>query len=452
MSIHFILGYRSRFDQQNKTFSGGGRDLAADLFGDFTYSYFDEPWPADKEHIILAGPGAWRARGLDERHVGVVYKEGTQFYVPSYHPQDASDVRDVESELYADDGEDSNFDDTSTKDAATTNRANYRAWLKLHAEKLLRRQWQSDYFEQHNIPLSAIAPPESTYLYLDIETHPKTDTLQCLSVAFDKGPIFAQTIYDYRGVLQPGAIQSMRWLVRAMRRYKVVVHNALFDLPFLAMMHGIPWGHAAEDTMLMWHRLFPELDKSLAHLIQYFTNEPYHKDSAGTFHPYNTHQQQQLLNYNARDVFTLRLIHRGLRARHTASMEQVNSSILDYAFAGLRGFHLDYQCRAEHQNALAKKLKQLIRIIQILVGDRNFNPNSGQQIGAWLFGPAPTGLNYKVYDKTDSGAPKTDATSIYKALADHEDNAALVVLLEIKEVAKQQSMLEFEPFTQPHSR
>lgn len=450
--IHLILSYRSRFDQQNKQFCGGGRDLAVDLFGEFTYSYADEPWPAAATHIILAGPDSWKLRGLDARHVGVVYNQNGQNFVCSYHPQDAHDVQDIESEFHNVDEDDFGLDDTTTKDAAVTNRANYRAWLKIHGAKLLQQAWEVDAFEQVNISLSAIPFRESTYLYLDIESHPKTDTLQCLSVAFDNGPVFAFTVYNYRGELQPGAIQSVRWLVRAMRRYKVVVHNALFDLSFLAMLHGVPWGHAAEDTMLMWHRLFPEMDKSLAHLIQYFTNQPYHKDSAGTFNPHNTHQQNQLLNYNARDVFTLRMIHRGLLKLRTPSMDQVNESVLDYAFAGLRGFGLNYQRRAAHQNYLAKKLRQLTRLFRILVGDMNFNPGSSQQVAAWLFGPAPGGLAYRVTDKTDGGAPKTDATAIYKALAAHEDNAALIVLLQIKEVAKQQSMLEFEPFIQPHSR
>lgn len=449
--IHFVLGYRSRFDLLNKGFSGDGRDLAHDIAGDFTYSYCDEPWPTAPTHIVLAGPGAWKAKNLDERHVGVVYATATQRFVCSWHPQDAADVRDIEAEFRGFE-EESEADDGNTKDAAATNRANYRAWLKLHIEKLRTGCWETGPFEQVNCPLSSITMPQSTYLYLDIESHPPTDTLQCLSIAFDKGPIFAQTIYNYRGELQPGAIQSIRWLIRAMRRYKTVIHNALFDLPFMAMMHGIPWGHEVEDTMLMWHREFPEMDKSLAHLIQFFTNEPYHKDSAGTFNPRNQRQQETLLAYNARDVHTLRLIHRGLLARFSPSMAQVNESILDYAFTGLRGFQLDYARRAAHQSALAKKLRQLIRIFRILVGDKDFNPNSSQQVAAYLFGPTPTGLGYKIYDKTDGGAPKTDATSIYKALADNEDNAALVTLLEIKEVAKQQSMLEFEPFIQPHQR
>jgi hypothetical protein len=444
--IHLVLGYRSRFDLTNGFFCGTGRDLAYDLFGECSVSYADEPWPAAATHIILCGAGAWKLRGHDARHVGVVYQLGAQRYVCSWHPQDAADVRDVESGFQGLDEDDEAADDSMAKDSAPTQRVNYRFWLKAHAAKLQRGTWAAEPFTMMQIPLASLdtSKLQSRYMYLDIETHPPTDTVQCLSVAFDTGPVFAMTIYDYNGKLQPGAVQAMRWLTRAMRRYTTVAHNIMFDLPFLAMLHGIPWGHSAEDTMAMWHRMFPEADKSLAHLIQYFTNEPYHKDSAGTFTPYNTQQQMTLLRYNARDVHTLRLIHRELNKVRTPSMNQVNESSLDYMFAGLRGFPMDLRRHTEHTTKLKRRHKQLLRVFKCLVGT-DINPNSGPQLAAWLF---EGGLGYKPRGTTDAGAPSTDATTMLKLYADNPDNVALRVLLEIKDLSKQLSMLDFEPYTQ----
>lgn len=451
---HFVLGYKSRFHIANGHFCGPGYDLLVNLIGDqFTTSVVGEPIPPTAEYVVLAGRDAWKHAGKTEADVGVVFRGPPgQYFICSWHPQDAADVLDVESALHEGD-EEFEVADAMSKDAAPTQRANYRFWLKSHLEKLTARQWETEPFNYKIIKLHQLSlPTNSKYLYLDIETHPATDTLQCLSVAFDNGPVFAQTIYDYRGVLQDGAVESMVWLARAMRLHTTVIHNALFDLPFLAMMHSIPWGRDCHDTMVMFHRLFPEADKSLAHLIQYFTNEPYHKSESGTFNPHNQAQQDKLLKYNAKDVHTLRLVHRGLLKRYTPSMEQGNRSVIDYAYAGLHGFFLDYKRLQQHQSELQAKLKQLRRIFCILVGNATANPNSGGQIASWLYSMQPVGLGYKVTDRTDGGDPATDATAIYKALAANENNVALVALLRIKEIAKKVSMLEFEPYTQPAKR
>lgn len=453
--LHFILGYKSRFHLANNKFCGPGCDLLQNLIGfEFTTSVVGEPIPDSAKQIVLAGTNAWRAFNKSERDIGVVFQQSGRTYVCSWHPQDAADVVDIESGLQRTEEEEFAQDDGAAKDAAPTQRMNYRFWLKHHIYKLREQKWESDpTFNYMPYVLASLKLPiESKYLYLDIETHPATDTLQCLSVAFDNGPVFAQTIYNFQGILMPGAVESMVWLARAMRMHTVVIHNALFDLPFLAMMHSIPWGNSVHDTMAMFHRLYPEADKSLAHLIQYFTNEPYHKDESGTFNPHNQQQQEKLLRYNARDVHTLRMVHRGLMKRYTPSMDQVNASILDYAYAGLHGFYLDYDRLQYHKNELSNKLRQLRRIFAILVGDADANPNSSQQIGRWLYTLPPEGLGYKVTDRTDAGEPSTDATAIYNALNQQDRNVALVVLLQIKEISKKISMLEFEPYTQPANR
>lgn len=454
--IHFVLGYKSRFHLANGYFCGPGYDLLVNLIGDqFTSSVVGEPIPREAEYVVLAGRDAWKHAGKTEADVGVVFSGPPgQYFICSWHPQDAADVVDVESALHESD-EEFEIADTMSKDAAPTQRANYRFWLKTHINKLTTRKWEvaERPFNQMVYPLCALQlPVNSKFLYLDIETHPPTDTIQCLSVAFDAGPVYSQTIYNFRGVLEPYAVESMRWLARAMRMHTVVVHNALFDIPFLAMLHGLPWGNSVHDTMAMFHRMFPEADKSLAHLIQYFTNEPYHKGESGTFTPHNIAQQEKLLRYNAKDVHTLRLVHRGLMRNYTESMEQVNQSVLDYAYAGLHGFYLDYKRRQAHLAELTTMVTQLRRIFAILIGNKDANPNSGQQIASWLYRLQPDGLGYKVTDRTDAGEPATDATAIYKALGNHDRNVALIVLLRIKELSKKISMLNFEPYTQPAKR
>jgi DNA polymerase I-like protein with 3'-5' exonuclease and polymerase domains len=130
------------------------------------------------------------------------------------------------------------------------------------------------------------------------------------------------------------------------------------------------------------------------------------------------------------------------------SASSVCESTADYIFTGLMGFFINTAKRLAHQLRLRRELDQLTRAFRILTGDPNFNPNSGKQVSTWLY----EGLLYPVRDTTDSGAPATDATTLYKLLADHPKNVALQFLLEIKETSKRLSSLGYEPFIQPKSR
>ena len=199
--------------------------------------------------------------------------------------------------------------------------------------------------------------------------------------------------------------------------------------------------------MLIWHRMFPESDKSLAHVIQALTNLPYHKDEAGTFTPHNFAQQSQLLTYNARDVYALREVHQAMLPLNP-SAQSVCDLIPDYMFTGLHGFYINDAKKIIHKRRLTLAGAQLTRMMRLLVGNPAFNPNSGQQVAVWMY----EGLGYKVVETTDSGAPATDATTLYKLLSQHPKNVALQVLLEIKENSKRLSSLGYAPYMQLDSR
>jgi DNA polymerase I-like protein with 3'-5' exonuclease and polymerase domains len=289
--------------------------------------------------------------------------------------------------------------------------------------------------------------PDDTYLYFDIESHPPTNTCQCFSLKWPGSRTYSLTVYDYAGRRNGNIPAVFAALARTMRRTTVVIHNAFFDLQFLAHYHGFPYGARVEDTMAMWHRLFPEAEKSLGHVMSAVLNEPFHKGTA-TFTPHNYQQQSNLLRYNAKDVHALEGVHRALRQLASAddgyvgSFLQVSASIPVYMRAGFRGFDLDMMRLREHKTALAARQKQLVRVFRILVGLPEINPNSNDQLAAWLI----TGLDYKPVGKTDSGAPSMDAKSLYQFRLKHPQNVALTVLLAIKKVSKQLSMLGFEPF------
>lgn len=449
--IQFILGFASRYDRANPgEFIGPPRDFIEETLRDFELEEYDTCWASAPRinpratHIVLCGDAAARLANVSLNNRGLIVLYHNLPTVYTFHPLDCIDIQDYESDDDTDDADDAAGD---SKDAAPTRRPNFRFWFRADVAKLLAPRRAVPPFINHAIDIASLPLPNpESYLYLDIETHPSSSTIQCLSIALDNGPVYSQTVYNYRGDLVCAGARLARWLVRAFARATVVAHNAAFDTMFLAHYHGIRPPNRIHDTMLMWHRLFPEADKSIAHVISYFTNEPYHKDQSGTFYPRNVHQQNQLLRYNARDVYTLRLIHRAMLARWNPSMEQVTTSQPDYLFAGYRGFSLAHARREWHKQNLASQMAGFERILRILTGRADLNPRSNKQIGEYLYDSA-AGLAYECRSRTDSGAPAVDTATIYKLLIAHPRNIALTTLLHYRKVSKQLSMLDFEPLT-----
>lgn len=371
--------------------------------------------------------------------------------VLTFQPQDCCDTRNYDADAFdLDDEEDA--ESGTGKDHAPTSWKNYRFWFRRDVAKLFAPPAALPPLQQRVLSAAeAVAILNSltaTTIYFDIETHPPTDTVQCFSFNTPDSPTYSFTVYNYRGEANGPVHQVFAALARAFRRNKVVIHNAGFDLPFLAHYHGIPFGRDIEDTMLMWHRAFPEAEKSLGHVISALLNEPFHKGTA-TFNPHNYAQQQALLLYNAKDVHTLRAVHQCLhelsasRTGLKESYAQVNSSIYPYLLAGLRGFDLNTAKLRQHKTALGERVEQLTRVFRVLTGIPDINPNSSDQLAEWLI----TGLGYKPVSLTDSGAPSMDAKAVYQYLLTNPANVALKVLLSIKKHAKQMQMLGFEPFT-----
>jgi len=391
---------------------------------------------------------------------GVVHVRSNVRVLLTYHPQDCCDMRDVDGDVFTEDGdsiEDSIDASNNAKDSAPTMRANYPFWFRADVEKLLDVRpvvYRDDFAFLGVLPSDEAARtlkaiPANSDFFFDIETHPKTESVQVFSWACNNGPVYTYVVYDFRGKLTSGAVSVMVQLARVLERCNVVIHNACFDLTFLAIYHAIPFGSTLSDTMLMWHRLFPESEKSLAHVISYFTNFAFHKDESGSFDPRNYTALTKLATYNAKDVHRLRLIYYALNAERAkdagldASMTLANQSIYPYILASIRGFELDTTALRQHKDSLAKRLDFLTRVFRILVGCAPFNPGSPKQLAEYLY----DGMGYKPPEKSDAGAPSTSASSIYKLLLKHPENVALTTLLKIRTVSKQLSMLGFKPFT-----
>lgn len=372
----------------------------------------------------------------------------------TFDPVDCTDVVSHEPEDF-EGGDDTDDAGNNNKDTCPTQRPNFRFWFRADVQKLIKRVRRRTYkyevitnFSTAQI-IQWLSTKTNTTLYFDIETHPATETLQCFTIADIHGPAVVVGTYYHYGTARDNLPQLMAALTKAMQRNTIVGHNLMFDLGFLFQFHGVPFGRSIYDTMLAHHRMFPEIEKSLAHTMSYCGNFPQHKGDAGTFHPRNIQQYNTLLEYNARDVLVLREIHTeqlkqsandpGLRA----SIDEANASVYPYLCMSFTGFEINTRTLYSKQHELVAQLKDIKRCLETLTGWAGFNPASGKQLAAWLF---KGGLCYPVLETTDGGAPATDMKTLYRLLIKYPLNIALKLVILYKELDKVRGMLDFEQY------
>lgn len=443
-----VLPKTSRFEKVNGTIlSGPAGALVDSCLTGYDTCYADEfTQTTHHSEIILTGQASLDAfaPGHDlNMHRGYVWTPPNRKIIATYWPQDCVDMQDYES----DDEDDEASAGSTGKDGSPTSRANYRFWFMRDLEKL--RNTPAPLKHEYNLvgnlrAASILAGAKGEHLYFDLESHPQ-NYITCFSFALGDSPVYTCSIY-YRGQMQAHGLTVMAALARAFSRNKIIIHNAGFDLPFLALFHNIPFGPDIEDTMLMGHRIWPEAEKSLAHAITLWLNEYYHKNTGGTWNPRTPAQLDTLLRYNSKDVATLRAVHRAQwRYAHASgdsglvrSMVQVNSSIYNYLWAGLHGFPLNGLKLAYYLRRRRADKEQWNRIINIAVG-YPMNPGSSQQLGDYFINR----LKYDVLKRTETGAPKCDEATLYKYLLKYS-NPAVRLILKYKRALKVHGELGFE--------
>lgn len=420
----------------------GVADYRAELMGNYSAN------PA-ATHRVYFGEGA--ARALHNRPLdlvrGYVWYQGKVPCVCTYEPQMAADFKNYEG----DEAEDEESEGTG-KDYARTKQSNYRFWLKADLNKLFRRDHREVPLEHVQLyscedAAAVLQRLPGDQLYLDIETNPHTNNLVCVGFSGTAGPIYTILPYATDGCGRGNPARLGMGLARAMANRQVVVHNAGFDLNFLALFYRIPFGQRISDTMLRHHRILQEPEKSLGHCISLWTNEPYHKDSAGTFVPRNHRQELKLATYNARDVHTMRLVWHAQEAflqgkpAYRASVTQVEAMTYGYLLAGLQGICVDIM---ERQAAITKAentMVQLNRMARILVG-HDINIRSPKQLAEYLHDE----MGYPQDGETASGNAPTGRLAIIKHLLANPQNAFLKLVLLGKKLTKTISDLKFNPY------
>jgi len=254
---------------------------------------------------------------------------GDKILLATYHPQDIADRKDYEKTLNkaaldsSGDEEETSESNVAETDAATkahgkTKRRNWKFWFQQDVAKcikLSREGMVTNVSTINSAPtLDGVCKALNTHegkLFFDIETNPETNQLVCFSFG-NHTHVTAVPIMGYSGDLfygLSGTAKILQALCGCLLRNGVCIHNSLFDLFILLWKYKLPAPpqELIEDTMLMQHRLYPEAEKSLGHIVAQYTNQPYHKNTAGTWVPHNRTQLDALLLYNAKDVETMSL-------------------------------------------------------------------------------------------------------------------------------------------------
>jgi hypothetical protein len=422
---------------------------------------------------------------------------GSPFYysniptICSFLPQDAADIKNWEKDLnkQAAQEEDESEDDEGgdEKSLSKTKRANYAFFLGrdilkcknqlMHADR--GSKWPSD------IPVNYhIFPPSQTiidiltntkgkYMGFDIETDYEEQNLLCFSFSFFDSSTQTVEVYSVPTInndYKP-AYSAIPYIIKALsiafQNNTVVAHNGSgFDFLVMCYKYSLPI-RQIEDTMVMHHRCFPEIEQSLGHCVSLYTHQPFHKDSDSR--AYFTHQHMMdKLKYCAKDVYTLVLIHKEITRYAktipglTESIACANRSLYSYLVCSLTGIRYKEEKVKEMIEVNDKLMMQYLKMIEILIG-----PTSWLEIKKAVKGKAKAFagsntqcckyfhdmLGYVVLRTSPkTGKPSLAKQLIFKLALKYPDNPVLRLVIMYRETQKETSSLKFIPWKDDNNK
>lgn len=314
----------------------------------------------------------------------------------SFFPQDAADARNWESQHnpqskdYVPDNEEENDtgeDFDSIKRHGATKRGNYAFWLKSDVRKCKTLLATGGIIPPTGFPepvyhlsptadeiITILENTKGSYLWFDIETDYEEQNMQCFSFSFDGCHVYGVIVLDYNykhfGL---STVRILRALAIAIANNILVAHNgAAFDFFVLAHKYRIPIVKTY-DTMIAMHRCFPDIEKSLGHVVSLFTWERFHKDEDSQ--GYNTEAQMGArVRYCCKDVYTMFLVHKGIEKYAKSipglqhSIDTAMACIRPYLLTTLQGIRVDVSYLKECAKESDELMMQYNRIINLLIG------------------------------------------------------------------------------------
>ncbi len=425
---------------------------------------------------------------LGEQRGSPLWRNGIA-HLSSFLYQDAFDLQDYETrlnpllngELLDDATKDSDDSEKDTNAASEksrhgrTSRNNFRFWLLRDTKKAVRIAKEGGKLRLPDEPtyniyassqeiINILTSYKDTELHLDIETDSELN-ITCFGFTFGNQltSIYVVPCIRYNYALAYDNLGSIfRALCRAMSANTTVAYNGSgFDFLVFPFKYRLPFGHCLADPMVMHHRCFPEVEKSLGHSISNFTDLPYHKDE-GVFEPQNESQERSLWEYNGKDVFSMREVYyaileyaKGVPGLE-ASIAQANASIRPYVIAMLQGMRYRKDIIEDTLRENDRRMNHLLRILEAAVGKdilkevrgagKSAMPSSSTQCVKYfhnICGYPVVGYG-KASKKDGRRKPSLNEKNFYKlAIKIGDINPVVDVVLAYRSLAKESSMLKF---------
>lgn len=505
--LTIVLSKKSRFDNLSLLSANGGANFKDNcLRPELNIMQCEVRLATDKSPllsktlcILLLGDFAFKSwidqggkgNSLNEIR-GSVFKFNGIPTIASYEPQDAIDMKDYERQFNDNNTEDSGVDDVlSDNDSADpedeksrkgkTRRSNYSFWLRADTKKAIR-------IIQNNgivpaplfIPQYSIYPPidevivdlrshKDEFIYIDIETEwtPEKHIL-CVSYSFGiNQPIYVVPFKNHEYKRAYSRLpEFLAALARCFVHNIIVAHNgAQFDFIVFGLRYRIPV-YRCYDTMLAFHRMFPEVEHSLGHATSYFTYEPFHKDESDF--SFNTPDSvNRLMAYCGKDVYTMILIKDTIDKQCksipglAASIEQVNESIVPYLTMTLMGIKYDEDLRVKMIKENDRLMMHYLKWLDILIGKENLEvirgkgksvlPTSNPQCCEYFHNILgyPIVAYGKPSIKDGSRKPSLAKKAFYKLQIKHENPCMDIIMAYRNKAHDTSTFLTFTPWSTP---
>lgn len=462
--ITIILSRPSRHDKKELISGWAGQQFFKEFWKPLTRENFDirdlncsDEFLPDTKVILALGPEYAESlrpgMTLNQLRGSPIRLANGIIIIPSYAPQDAWDRVNYEDEEPDEEGQ----DEGNTKEYTRTARKNWRFWLYQDCIRCchiivhggLPPEEDIEYI--YNPPMSQaveLLESPSIYLYFDVETD-RLFNFTCIGIGTcwrDEGT----GKYKIRVIVVPvKKFDGGCWypdrdiysFIRALAKafsYKIIVgHNLMFDLFILAMRWKIPFPKDVFDTMISFHRLYPEVEKSLGHLISLFLYVEYHKGT-GVFDPKTFEDSRKLWIYNGKDVSRLVPIAHAISREATRddrvhlSITRANKMVRPYLTVMFQGMLVDTQLYLKKFEEYELKRKVLGRVLNLVCG-RAINASSPKQVASYVYGE----LGCKEPDE-DKTAEKTLLTHLLKKPA-----PSLKTIIQIRGTRKASSSMKF---------
>lgn len=486
--ISVILSRRGRHDNERLLTARGGEyfdqcltlaskqlglQIPVTRFNLFIKELADpQPLPPETKVVLLLDSKAQRCfipdLTLNEAR-GYCYQlpNSQEVYIASYSPEEAMDRKFIYSGAEDEDGEDDDDPEAGKeKDHSPTRRKNWKYWLcqdikktldiSVNGYKPLLKLAKFQIYLPSTEVIHKLNSITNEHFYFDIETDPFF-RVTVFSFSTDCDTIWTVPLIRYDGSEAYDRLQILRILVAlagVFTRNTVVIHNCLFDLLILLWRYKIPppldW-RRIKDTMVLQHRLQPEVEKSLGHCGSYLTHEEYHKNQI-IYVPKSRDQEQRLWLYNARDVGMLAIIYPKLQklGEHKGaqgSFDRAHRLLLPYLLQTVFGCNVDLSYKSKTFDELERKKAQYQRMAKFLCGYDIEKLGSWQRVAKYLYEykglpkPAP-----KFVDGVFKYEELTASATLYKLRSQY--NIPLIdLLLHYRADGKESGFLKFNCWT-----